>query len=159
MAFRAKYEHAGNISFEGFTGQNTAEDRIEWLNDKTIAFLAHNGCLSEIGAFKTSGGEPNLERFSDSVVYTTISLSSDHQFAAATGHSPEHPFEVFVSTEPGPGGTPVRVTDVNPWLKEKRLAKYGMPSSDGVEAEDAAAGGEHDEVGDETGTDAKEDGK
>lgn len=101
---------------------------IEWLNDKTIAFLAHNGCLSEIGAFKTSGGEPNLERFSDNVVYTTISLSSDHQFAAATGHSPEHPFEVFVSPEPGPGGTPVRITDVNPWLKEKRLAKQEVVS-------------------------------
>ena len=100
---------------------------IDWVSNEAIVFVAHNGCFSEIGSFKTDGSKPHVDKFSNDTVYSSFSLSADHRQVALIGESPEHPAEVFAPTR-GPDDTPIRLTNVNPWLEHKRFAKQEVVS-------------------------------
>ena len=90
---------------------------IAWLSDGTIDFLAHNGCLSEFGNVRVSSGKVSTWG-QNSTVFESFTLVKS---LSALGHSPSHLQEVFlIQDERDP---PKRLTDSNPWLKDKRLAK------------------------------------
>jgi dipeptidyl aminopeptidase/acylaminoacyl peptidase len=96
---------------------------FHWSSNSQIQFLAHNGCLSEFGTIDLDKTSAKLAITSqpDDVVFESVSFSDSTENAAMVGHSPSHLPEVF--TAANDLKSPTRLTDVNPWLKDKRLAK------------------------------------
>lgn len=96
---------------------------FHWSNNSQIQFLAHNSCLSEFGKIDLDKTSAKLTVTSqpDDVIFESVSFSDSAENAAMIGHSPSHLSEVFTSASSLK--SPTRLTDVNPWLKEKRLAK------------------------------------
>jgi dipeptidyl aminopeptidase/acylaminoacyl peptidase len=93
-----------------------------WQDDNTLVFLADVGVRTELFKIDLKIGEPlPFGLFEDLEVYTSLSLSDDGSRAALIGDSRIHPDEVFVM-DLAARTTPVRLTDVNPWLAEIRLA-------------------------------------
>lgn len=96
---------------------------FHWSNNSQILFLAHNSCLSEFGKINLKKTSANLTVTSqpDDVIFESVSISDSAKNVAMIGHSPSHLSEVFTAARDLK--SPTRLTDVNPWLKEKRLAK------------------------------------
>ena len=96
---------------------------FHWMSSSQIRFLAHNSCLSEFGSIELEGAAARLtiESQPTDVIFESFSVSDASDRAAMIGHSPSHLPEVFFQ---GPDNqSPERLSDRNPWLKEKRLAK------------------------------------
>lgn len=96
---------------------------FHWSSNSQIRFLAHNSCLSELGTIDLADSSAKLTINSqpENVVYESMSVNDSADQIALIGHSPTHSAEVF--TAPSVENPATRSTDVNPWLKEKRLAK------------------------------------
>lgn len=96
---------------------------FHWSSDSQIHFLAHNSCLSELGTIDLDAASARLTVTSqpDDVVFESMSASDETGHLAFIGHSPSHLPEVFMATSNQKSAA--RLTDLNPWLKEKRLAK------------------------------------
>lgn len=91
---------------------------IHWKNNTELSILGANGCYSELHdyAIETQTLTPRIGP--QGTIYTHISFSNDQSYALV-GESPTHAPEVFRGADAGPK----RLTDSNPWLAEKRLAK------------------------------------
>jgi dipeptidyl aminopeptidase/acylaminoacyl peptidase len=96
---------------------------FHWSSNSQIRFLAHNSCLSEFGTIDLDKSTAKLTINSqpDDVVFESMSVSDATGRAAMIGHCPSHLPEVFTSAKGHKPGN--RLTDLNPWLKGKRLAK------------------------------------
>lgn len=96
---------------------------FHWSSNSQLQFLAHNSCLSEFGTIDLDKTQAKLTVTSqpDDVVFESVSFSDSTGNAAMVGHSPSHLPEIF--TAANNLKSPTRLTDVNPWLNEKRLAK------------------------------------
>jgi len=94
---------------------------VEWQDDATVMFLAADGCESVMGEVNVATGERKIHIPAGGPILTGMSLADDAQSVAFIGSTPAHPGEVFVSSHAGKA--PRRLTDSNPWLAEKRLAK------------------------------------
>lgn len=94
---------------------------IEWQDDATVMFLAADGCESVMGEVNVATGEREIHIPAGGPILTGMSLADDAQSVAFIGSTPAHPGEVFVSSHADKA--PRRLTDSNPWLAEKRLAK------------------------------------
>jgi dipeptidyl aminopeptidase/acylaminoacyl peptidase len=101
---------------------------FHWSSNSQICFLAHNSCLSEIGTIDLDKTSAKLTITSqpEDVVFESMSVSDATGQAALVGHSPSHLAEVFTASTPQKKAK--RLTDVNPWLKDKRLAKQEIVS-------------------------------
>jgi len=96
---------------------------FHWSSNSQLCFLAHNSCLSEFGTIdldKTSA-KLTITLQPEDVVFESMSVSDETGQTALVGHSPSHLAEVF--TAPTTAKSAKRLTDVNPWLKKKRLAR------------------------------------
>lgn len=92
---------------------------LHWKSNTEITFLAANGCLSETGSLDVSTNKVRVTKYSDAVFHT-YSVSADNSSLALLGDAPSHSSEVFAAVN---GQEPTRLTDVNPWLNDRRLGK------------------------------------
>jgi dipeptidyl aminopeptidase/acylaminoacyl peptidase len=99
-----------------FEGHVTA---ARWIDPDTILVVADQGTLSVVATIEIESGSARTVVAPGGPVLGGVSLSGDGTKAAFVGESPAHPPEVFVRAE---AGEPVRWTDSNPWLADKRLA-------------------------------------
>jgi dipeptidyl aminopeptidase/acylaminoacyl peptidase len=100
----------------GFEGHVTG---TRWIDAGTILYVADQGTLSIVAKLDIESGKATTVVAPGGPVLGGLTLSADGTKAAFVGESPSHPSEVFARVE---GGEPVRWTDSNPWLVEKRLA-------------------------------------
>ena len=109
---------------------------ISWKDNSTLYWLAAEGVTSRFGMVNLDGettdligpggdGDPVLKGFS---------ASQDHTAFAFLGSTATFPTEVFVSAKAS--AMPQRMTDTNPWLKEKKFARQTVVNwnaEDGLE--------------------------
>lgn len=89
-----------------------------WLDDERVAYLADRGVgsfLGEVGADAKASDERRLD-----IVGAGLSVSEDGRLALIA-NAREHPNEVFLLS--GLEGAPRRLTDSNPWTREKAFAR------------------------------------
>jgi dipeptidyl aminopeptidase/acylaminoacyl peptidase len=91
-----------------------------WQDDVTIDWLGDRGVWSEwqtasIMNTRPAGPAPNA-----GPVITSVDTHPGMDIAAAVGSTPEHPPEVYLLRE---GRAPLRLTNTNPVLAERRLAR------------------------------------
>ena len=91
-----------------------------WKDDKTLVWIASEGCQSTVGEVSLDG-KRRVWVQGDGPVLQGLSMSEDGRVIACLGDSASYPHELFVAT----GGKHEfkRVTDTNPWIKEKTLAR------------------------------------
>lgn len=90
---------------------------LHWLSNERIGFLAANSCRSENGAINADGGKLEVFAHQDAVFHS-ISVA-ENETTAFVGDSPSHSLEVFVADFERTR----RITNVNPWLDDRTLAK------------------------------------
>ena len=94
---------------------------IAWQDNDTIMFVADDGCWSAMGEVGVAGERIKMHIEPGGPILRGLSLSADGQSAVFVGDTPQHPGEVFLSRHTAPA--PRRLTDSNPWLADKRLAR------------------------------------
>jgi len=107
---------------------------IEWTDNKTLRFLASEGCQSSVGHINCNGKK--LERIisPEGPVINSMSWSKNGS-AAFVASSATHPRELYVQTS---GAAMQRATHHNSWLKDRKLAKQEVityKAADGLEVE------------------------
>ena len=113
----------------GFGG---AFDQIGWKDNKTLYYLASRGATAEFGTITVKNGETKAELTGKNYFSFQVAKNGSRIFR---GDSPEHPAELFLQQA---GGNAERITDSNPWLKNRRLAKQEVikyQARDGLEIE------------------------
>lgn len=93
---------------------------IEWLDNKTVGFVAHIGT-------ETVWASKRINKVSDSFktetrsagIILSASVDGKGDKVALLSHKPEHPNEVYLVD----GRKTKRLTNSNPWLANKQLAK------------------------------------
>ena len=136
----------GRIVIASASGQNLATllggyaghvQAIEWLDNGRIAYLAGEGVQSTFASVAVSGEDTRTRiGVSDKRVFSGMSLAGNGAMALA-GETPEHPPEVYLLEQEG-SGPPRRVTNSNPWIREKAFAKQEsvrFRARDGLEIE------------------------
>lgn len=94
---------------------------IAWQDAQTIMYLADQGVYSTLAEVRADGSEHKTILAPDRYCLESVSLSADGQAGAFIADSPQFPREVFFMKH---GRTaPRRLTDTNPWLSERRLAR------------------------------------
>ena len=106
--------------------------KIGWRDPETIVFWAGDGCYMAYGSVSRNGTKRDSSTRMDLPITTSFSLTSDAKSGAIVGSSPQHPSEVFLVKIDSP--KPKRLTNSNPWLDQKRLARQEViryPARDG----------------------------
>lgn len=107
---------------------------VEWTDDKTIRFLASEGCQSSVGTINCNGKKMNRIIGAEGPVINSMSWSQNGA-GAFVASSPSHPRELYVMA---PEGTMKRATNHNPWIDDRNLAKQEVityKAADGMEIE------------------------
>jgi dipeptidyl aminopeptidase/acylaminoacyl peptidase len=91
-----------------------------WKDDKTLVWVAGEGCRSTIGEVSLDGNRRIWTQGEGPVLYG-LSMSDGARTVACVGDSPVFPSELFLAT--GEKREFKRLTDTNPWIKEKALAR------------------------------------
>ena len=121
---------------------------IAWRDPDTVMFLAEEGVGSFLGQVGRDGAVFDKRLVPDDGVMSRLTLSRDGARAAVLGDSPRHPSEVFVVD---PGSWQLRrLTDSNPWLSEKALARQEVirfKARDGLDLEGLLIHPLHEEPG------------
>ncbi len=102
-------------------------------NETLLYFIADRGTGTVIDFVDPHGVKPP-EAAIESAVLSNLSIADDNKNVALIGQSAQHAPEVFTFVR----GEPKRLTDSNPWLKGKRLAKQEVikhKARDGLELE------------------------
>ncbi len=104
-------------------------------NDKTLLyFLADRGTGTTIDFVDPNGVKEVATAVEQAAVFSNLSIASDSKSVAVIGQSALHAPEVFTFVR----GEPKRLTNSNPWLKDKRFAKQEVirhKARDGLELE------------------------
>ncbi len=95
--------------------------RIDWQDAETILFWGEEGCHTAHGSVSSTGADRDAHSWVELPIVRSASLASDAKTFAIAGSTPSHPTEVFLLGTDNPA--PRRLTNSNPWLKDKRLAK------------------------------------
>ena len=123
-----------NLTPENFRGHVTW---VDWYDDQQVLYRAGEGVWSTYSTVPAEGGTRNiiLDSRKTGVVYESMNRSGAGDKYALLGSTPEIPKEVYFWS----GTTPPRkMTDVNPWLKERTLGKQELlryKARDGQEIE------------------------
>ncbi|MBT8220113.1 MAG: S9 family peptidase [Bacteroidia bacterium] len=107
---------------------------IEWSDNETIRFLASEGSFSSVGHISMGGRTLKRTIPAEGPVIQSMSWSKDGD-GAFVASSPSNPGELYVMRS---GGIMKKVTDHNPWIKERKLAKQEVityKAADGLEIE------------------------
>ena len=87
-----------------------------------VVYLAGVGTGTRLGRVRPDGSGAAILSETTDPVWESLALDRSGSLAALAGESPAFPREAFaVALEPG--SKPLRLTDSNPWLKERRLAQ------------------------------------
>ncbi|MCL6481758.1 MAG: S9 family peptidase [Firmicutes bacterium] len=109
---------------------------IAWQDKDTLMFLGEEGVWTTFNEIRADGSGRKVILPAGGLILTGFSLSRDGTAAALLGQLPEHPTELFTMKHGDPG--PRRLTNSNPWLAERRLAKQEVvkfKARDGLELE------------------------
>ena len=93
---------------------------IHWIDDQKIRFTADDGCLTALGSVNADGSGRKIIIEPKAEILTGMSNSADGSTIAFLGQAPAFPNEVIVYDKDTP---PKRLTNSNPWLDSKRLAR------------------------------------
>jgi len=110
---------------------------VAWKNDDTVVYLAGEGMWNTLSSVKATGGKrgPILHSQQTGFVFGAPSYTQGFAAMAFTASSPAFANEVFYWTGKG---KPQRMTDLNPWIKERKLARGEIvtyAARDGLEIE------------------------
>jgi dipeptidyl aminopeptidase/acylaminoacyl peptidase len=108
-------------------------ESIEWLDEKTIGFLASEGVNTVIGTIASNGKKFNKAIDKNNMAITSMS-TADNETMAIVASTAEHPGELCFYD----GKNISKITDSNPWLSEKKLGKQEVikyKAQDGLEIE------------------------
>jgi len=94
---------------------------ISWRDAETILFWGGEGCYTAQGSVSSTGSNRDASTRVELPIITSVSLASDAETFAIAGSTPQHPSEVFLLGPDNP--MPRRLTNSNPWLEDRRLAK------------------------------------
>jgi dipeptidyl aminopeptidase/acylaminoacyl peptidase len=111
--------------------------QIAWMNPARIAYIADEGVWTSFNRIERDGSGRHTIVATGGPIFTALSLSADGQSVAFIGESPMHPPEVYFMRH-GDAAGPKRLTNGNPWLAQRRLAKQEpvkWKARDGVELE------------------------
>ncbi|MDB4331553.1 S9 family peptidase [bacterium] len=94
--------------------------KASWLSEEKLVWLAEEGLGTRIGSVTLNGDsetllEPGTQVFSD------LSIDDSAENLALVGNSPTHPNEVFLRGSKD--GSVTRLTDHNPWLKDRQFGR------------------------------------
>lgn len=109
---------------------------IAWQDNDTLMFLGAEGVWTTFTEIRADGTARKTILPAGGPILTDFSLSRDGLAAAFVGHSPQHPAELFTMKHGDAG--PRRLTDSNPWLAERHLARQEVvkfKARDGLELE------------------------
>ncbi len=101
---------------EEYAGHVTA---IGWLDAERLVFVGEEGLWAGLFEIDRQGGEPRPLLPLEGPAWWELEVAG--ATLALRGETPEHPPEAFL-WRPAGGEAPVRLTDSNPWLAERRLA-------------------------------------
>jgi len=108
-------------------------ESIEWVDEKTIRFIASEGVYTTIGTINSNGKK--LQKMIDKGDIAISSISTaDNDMMAMVGSTGSHPNELFLHD----GESITRLTNSNPWLSEKKLGNQEVikyKAKDGLEIE------------------------
>ena len=108
-------------------------DGISWTDANTIKFMASEGVWSSCGTIKAD--DSGIKRFIKAGEFSIRSMkyTKNGFYAFIIGNS-SHPSELYIMKHKAK--KPIRVTNVNPWLDKKKLAKQELiiyKAKDGLE--------------------------
>lgn len=109
-----------------------------WKDSKTVAYISAEGVWATLSVVPAAGGERKLVLHSKDLGFNFrgIDYSKDFKHFAFSGSGPDFPSDLFywkVGQK-----KPVRLTDVNPWIKKRKLGKQAVikyKARDGLEIE------------------------
>ncbi len=110
-------------------------EQIQWQDAKTIHYLGSKGAESEFGTVQID--KSDLKVLVLGMASNVLAFSAaDNGNIAMLSESADHPTELFLLSEKTK--TPARLTDSNPWLKERLMGKQEViryKARDGQEVE------------------------
>ena len=110
-------EAAGGTPSELNPGIEADAEQVAWLDADTLIWIASRGVQRSVERQRL-GGSPETLLAAGGPIWTGLGMAGGG--VALRANTPAHPDELYRWT---PGGEdPVRVTDSNPWLAERRLA-------------------------------------
>jgi dipeptidyl aminopeptidase/acylaminoacyl peptidase len=113
----------------------TAVMALAFQEDGDLMFIEHEGVEARLAVLEPNQDTPKELAFGGPIL-RSVSLSADGMRGAMLADSPMHPGEVFTMSHGDE--RPVRVTDSNPWLADRALAKQEtvtFKARDGLEVQ------------------------
>ncbi len=111
-------EATGGAPRELNPGIEADAEAVAWLDGETLLWIKAEGVGRSLER-QAVGGSPETLLAAGGPIWRSLSFAAGA--AALTADTPGHPDELFRWSLGG--GEPVRVSDSNPWLAERRLAK------------------------------------
>jgi dipeptidyl aminopeptidase/acylaminoacyl peptidase len=95
---------------------------VAWKDNDTVVYRAGEETVTTLSTVAADGGERDiwLSSLNTGFVFENLSQSNDWTHVAMVGESPTMISDVFYWQ---PGNDPQKVTDINPWLKDRKLGK------------------------------------
>lgn len=109
---------------------------IAWQDVDTVMFIGNEGCEATFGKVDIDGNNRKTILGPGGPYLTALSLAKDGQSGVFIAETPQHPAELFAMKHGDKG--PRRLTNSNPWLDGKQLAKQEIirhRARDGLELE------------------------
>ncbi len=103
---------------------------VDWLDADQVLFISYEGVEARLAVIGPDADNQRTLWQQDGLIFDAIAPAADGHLALAA-HTVAHPREVFRWTEEGPE----RLTDSNPWLADRRLARQEVvvhPARDGL---------------------------
>jgi dipeptidyl aminopeptidase/acylaminoacyl peptidase len=108
---------------------------VAWRDKDTVLFMASEGVWNTLSAVRAGGGKRQRILYDAEIVFDPPSFTRDFRYLAMTASTPEDPSNVYLWT---PGESPKRLTDLNPWITDRKLGGQEVvryPARDGLEIE------------------------
>ncbi len=108
-------------------------EHVGWLRDDKVAFIVHKGMDTILGSTLTKKPSTKFKTLlKNAGTLTALDIDERGRNIALISHTAKHPKELFWYTR----DATVRITDSNPWLKNRQLAKQKeikFTATDGTE--------------------------
>ncbi len=127
---------AGGVPIDVVPNLEGEVTAFEWHGKDSLLFLADQGVTSSFESVDSDGRNRTTILGPGKYVLGGLSASTDGFKVAFVGETAAHPGEVFALSHPEP--TPRRLTDDNPWLKDRRFAEQSVvrhKARDGLDLE------------------------
>lgn len=108
-------------------------ERIDWMDEKTIRFIASESVYTSFGTIASNGKKLQRTINKGNTAFDSFSASNEGIFAMV-GSTATHPDELFIFD----GKNAKKVTTSNDWLADKKLGKQEVvtyKAKDGLEVE------------------------